>query len=153
MAAAQKSGHCDAIYRTKSYSGVPYCVRYGMIRCATTTENHAHVHTLQVTTKKRETLILNVDGCIAACFVDLLRSCGAFTQEEVREDSRVVFLSTFCCNFSASRGARSVRFRITFRDVFSFLTLSYRRDCDLDFPAANLITRLFELRLLHFPGG
>lgn len=39
----------------------------------------------QVTTKKRETLILNVDGCIAACFVDLLRSCGAFTQEEVSE--------------------------------------------------------------------
>lgn len=39
---------------------------------------------LKVTTKKRETLILNVDGCIAACFVDLLRSCGAFTQEEVR---------------------------------------------------------------------
>lgn len=37
-----------------------------------------------MTTKKRETLILNVDGCIAACFVDLLRSCGAFTQEEVR---------------------------------------------------------------------
>lgn len=39
----------------------------------------------KVTTKKRETLILNVDGCIAACFVDLLRSCGAFTQEEVRD--------------------------------------------------------------------
>ncbi|CAN0422793.1 unnamed protein product, partial [Ectocarpus sp. 8 AP-2014] len=39
----------------------------------------------QVTTKKRETLILNVDGCIAACFVDLLRSCGAFTQEEADE--------------------------------------------------------------------
>ena len=39
---------------------------------------------LKVTTKKRETLILNVDGCIAACFVDLLRSCGAFTLEEVR---------------------------------------------------------------------
>ncbi|CAM9682595.1 unnamed protein product, partial [Discosporangium mesarthrocarpum] len=39
----------------------------------------------QVTTKKKETLILNVDGCIAACFVDLLRSCGAFTQEEADE--------------------------------------------------------------------
>jgi len=32
----------------------------------------------QVTTKKRANLILNVDGCIAACFVDMLRSCGAF---------------------------------------------------------------------------
>ena len=28
----------------------------------------------QVTTKKKATLILNVDGCIAACFVDLLRN-------------------------------------------------------------------------------
>lgn len=43
-----------------------------------------------MTTKKRETLILNVDGCIAACFVDLLRSCGAFTQEEVRDDTVVL---------------------------------------------------------------
>ena len=25
-------------------------------------------------------LILNVDGCIAVCFVDLLRGCGAFTR-------------------------------------------------------------------------
>ena len=30
----------------------------------------------QITTKKRDTLILNVDGCIAVCFVDMLRSCG-----------------------------------------------------------------------------
>lgn len=36
----------------------------------------------QVTTRKRSNLILNVDGCIAVCFVDLLRSCGAFTKEE-----------------------------------------------------------------------
>lgn len=34
----------------------------------------------QITTKKRDTLILNVDGCIAVCFVDMLRSCGAFSQ-------------------------------------------------------------------------
>jgi len=39
----------------------------------------------QITTKKRANLILNVDGCIAVCFVDLLRSCGAFTNEEVDE--------------------------------------------------------------------
>merc|ERR1711939_430648 len=31
----------------------------------------------QVTTKKRANLILNVDGCIAVCFVDMMRSCGA----------------------------------------------------------------------------
>jgi hypothetical protein len=36
----------------------------------------------QVTTKKKATLILNVDGCIAACFVDLLRDCGAFDKTE-----------------------------------------------------------------------
>merc|ERR1712050_75124 len=31
-----------------------------------------------VTTSKKANLILNVDGCIAACFVDMLRSSGAF---------------------------------------------------------------------------
>ncbi len=36
----------------------------------------------QVTTRKKNNLILNVDGCIGVCFVDLLRSCGAFTREE-----------------------------------------------------------------------
>jgi ATP citrate (pro-S)-lyase len=36
----------------------------------------------KVTTSKKDTLILNVDGCIAVCFVDLLRDSGAFTREE-----------------------------------------------------------------------
>jgi ATP citrate (pro-S)-lyase len=36
----------------------------------------------QITTRKRANLILNVDGCIAVSFVDMLRSCGAFTKEE-----------------------------------------------------------------------
>lgn len=40
---------------------------------------------LTVTTKKKSNLILNVDGCIAVCFVDLLRSCGAFTLEEANQ--------------------------------------------------------------------
>ena len=39
----------------------------------------------QVTTKKKSNLILNVDGCIACAFVDLLRSCGAFTRQEADE--------------------------------------------------------------------
>ena len=34
----------------------------------------------KVTTAKKPNLILNVDGAIAICFVDLLRSCGAFTE-------------------------------------------------------------------------
>ncbi|KAG1721921.1 ATP citrate lyase, partial [Suillus lakei] len=39
----------------------------------------------KVTTSKKDTLILNVDGCIAVCFVDLLRNSGAFTPEEADE--------------------------------------------------------------------
>jgi len=38
----------------------------------------------QVTTRKKNTLILNVDGCIGICFVDLMESCGKFTKEEVQ---------------------------------------------------------------------
>jgi ATP citrate (pro-S)-lyase len=36
----------------------------------------------RVTTQKKDTLILNVDGCIAVCFVDMLRESGAFSREE-----------------------------------------------------------------------
>merc|ERR1712151_1232216 len=36
----------------------------------------------QLTTRKRANLILNVDGCIAVSFVDMIRSCGAFSREE-----------------------------------------------------------------------
>jgi len=39
----------------------------------------------QVTTRKKANLILNVDGCIAVCFVDMMRSCGAFKDEEADE--------------------------------------------------------------------
>lgn len=38
-----------------------------------------------VTTAKKDSLILNVDGCLAVCFVDLLRDSGAFTPEEADE--------------------------------------------------------------------
>lgn len=38
-----------------------------------------------VTTAKKDNLILNVDGCVAVCFVDLLRSCGAFNAEEAED--------------------------------------------------------------------
>lgn len=46
---------------------------------------HFALEVEKVTTKKKSNLILNVDGCIAVCFVDLLRNCGAFTQEEADE--------------------------------------------------------------------
>ncbi|KAH0490498.1 hypothetical protein TgHK011_001965 [Trichoderma gracile] len=38
-----------------------------------------------VTTSKKDSLILNVDGCIAVCFVDLMRNCGAFSAEEAED--------------------------------------------------------------------
>ncbi len=36
----------------------------------------------KITTSKRNNLILNVDGCIGICFVDMMRSCKDFTLEE-----------------------------------------------------------------------
>lgn len=39
----------------------------------------------EVTTSKKDNLILNVDGAIAVSFVDLMRSCGAFTVEETED--------------------------------------------------------------------
>lgn len=38
----------------------------------------------EVTTSKKDTLILNVDGAIAVSFVDLMRASGYFTPEEVK---------------------------------------------------------------------
>ncbi|MFA6004583.1 MAG: citrate/2-methylcitrate synthase, partial [Elusimicrobiota bacterium] len=39
----------------------------------------------QLTTAKKGNLILNVDGCIGVCFVDLLKSCGCFSKDEIDE--------------------------------------------------------------------
>ncbi|XP_057293409.1 ATP-citrate synthase-like [Hydractinia symbiolongicarpus] len=39
----------------------------------------------KVTTAKKPNLILNVDGCIAVAFVDMLRHCGCFTRTEADE--------------------------------------------------------------------
>ncbi|CAG8646722.1 6918_t:CDS:2, partial [Funneliformis caledonium] len=39
----------------------------------------------EITTTKKDSLILNLDGAIAACFVDLLRESGAFSREEAEE--------------------------------------------------------------------
>lgn len=38
-----------------------------------------------VTTSKKDNLILNVDGAVAVCFVDLLRNSGAFSAEEAED--------------------------------------------------------------------
>lgn len=39
----------------------------------------------KITTSKKPNLILNVDGCIAVSFCDLLRNSGSFTNEEAQE--------------------------------------------------------------------
>lgn len=62
-----------------------------------------------VTTSKKDNLILNVDGCVAVCFVDLLRNCGAFSAEEA-EDYLKVFKNPPFLQISRSIGANSVFF-------------------------------------------
>ncbi|EEY19213.1 ATP-citrate synthase subunit 1 [Verticillium alfalfae VaMs.102] len=47
-----------------------------------------------VTTSKKDNLILNVDGCIAVCFVDLVRNCGAFSAEEAEDYLKMERLRT-----------------------------------------------------------
>jgi ATP citrate (pro-S)-lyase len=47
----------------------------------------------KITTAKKDNLILNVDGAIGACFVDLLRSSGAFTRQEAD-----VYIEIGCLN-------------------------------------------------------
>jgi ATP citrate (pro-S)-lyase len=39
----------------------------------------------KLTTAKRNNLILNVDGCIGILFVDILRSTGIYSEEEIDE--------------------------------------------------------------------
>ncbi|KAK4051667.1 ATP citrate lyase subunit 1 [Microbotryomycetes sp. JL221] len=43
----------------------------------------------EITTSKKDTLILNVDGAIAVSFCDLLRCSGAFTAEEAAEYMKI----------------------------------------------------------------
>ena len=54
----------------------------------------------RVTTQKKSNLILNVDGAVAAAFVDLARGCGAFTENEAEE---VVRLGTLNALFVLAR--------------------------------------------------
>lgn len=46
---------------------------------------HYALYVEKVTAKKAENLILNVDGCMGALFVDALVSSGEFTKEEIQE--------------------------------------------------------------------
>ncbi len=54
----------------------------------------------QITTAKRATLILNVDGCLGVAFVDLLRNCGCFTPREV---DQIIELGSLNALFAVGR--------------------------------------------------
>lgn len=45
------------------------------------------------TLKKAANLVLNVDGCIGALFLDLMESCAAFTDEEMDEIVKIGYLN------------------------------------------------------------
>jgi succinyl-CoA synthetase alpha subunit len=49
----------------------------------------------KLTTEKRNNLILNVDGCIAVVFLDLLASTGIFSESEAREIVKLGYLNGF----------------------------------------------------------
>ena len=47
----------------------------------------------KVTTQKRNTLILNVDGCIGVSFLDLLNACGSSLPPEIEEMVEIGYLN------------------------------------------------------------
>ena len=47
----------------------------------------------KITTKKAENLILNVDGCMAALFLDALESSKKFSQEEIKEIIEIGYMN------------------------------------------------------------
>jgi ATP citrate (pro-S)-lyase len=78
----------------------------------------------QVTTKKRANLILNVDGCIACCFTDMLRSCGAFSREEADD------LMSFGCLNGLFVLGRSIGFMGHYIDQLRLKQPLYRHPWD-----------------------
>ena len=47
----------------------------------------------KVTTQKKSTLILNVDGCIGVSFLDLLNACGTFSPGEIEEMVEIGYIN------------------------------------------------------------
>jgi ATP citrate (pro-S)-lyase len=76
-----------------------------------------------VTTQKSNTLILNVDGAIAASFCDLLSGSGAFTEEEAAE-----YLKSGTLNGLFVLG-RSIGFIGHYLDQKLLKQPLYRREC------------------------
>jgi ATP citrate (pro-S)-lyase len=82
------------------------------------------LETEQITTRKRANLILNVDGCIAVCFVDMIRSCGAFSREECDE------LMNFGCLNGLFVLGRSIGFTGHYLDQLRLKQPLYRHPWD-----------------------
>lgn len=78
----------------------------------------------QITTSKRANLILNVDGCIAVSFVDMIRSCGAFSREECDD------LMAFGCLNGLFVLGRSIGFIGHFLDQLRLKQPLYRHPWD-----------------------
>ncbi len=49
----------------------------------------------KITTAKRNNLILNVDGCIAVTFIDMIRSSGVFSEDELDQIIDLGYLNAF----------------------------------------------------------
>ncbi len=47
----------------------------------------------KVTTQKKSTLILNVDGCVGVTFLDLLNATGAFSKDEIEQMVEIGYLN------------------------------------------------------------
>lgn len=82
-----------------------------------------------VTTAKKDTLILNVDGAIAVAMVDMLRDSGAFTTEEAQEYINLKFLNGlfivarsigFVGHHLDQRRLRAALYRHPGEDIFYF---------------------------------
>lgn len=78
----------------------------------------------KVTTRKKDTLILNVDGLIGVSMVDMLMGCGAFTETEARD-----YINNGCINGLFVLG-RSIGFIGHFLDQKRLKQGLYRHDAD-----------------------
>ncbi|CEM39625.1 unnamed protein product [Vitrella brassicaformis CCMP3155] len=78
----------------------------------------------RVTTKKKDTLILNVDGLIGVSMVDMLFGCGAFSETEARD-----YISVGCINGLFVLG-RSIGFIGHYLDQKRLKQGLYRHDVD-----------------------
>ncbi len=77
--------------------GIPDPRIVELTRFATLLKKHPHLDFAQkvesITSSKKGTLILNVDGAIAALFLDILSECEKYTPEQLRELTEMEFFN------------------------------------------------------------